>query len=57
MDDKLMLRIVKCVVSWNGSEIKFNRSFLEYMDNLDLKITQEEDGTIVLKTKIKKDLK
>ena len=53
---KLLERIVKCTVAYNGQSVQFSEKYLEYMDEMELSIEQEDD-TITLTTKIKKDLK
>ena len=54
MDAKLLERIVKCAVSYNGQKLEFDSKFLEYMDYLDLTITKE-GNTYTLTTKMRKE--
>lgn len=53
---KLLERIVKCTVAYNGQSVQFSEKFLAYMDEMELGISQEDD-TITLTTKMKQDLK
>lgn len=53
-ENKLYQQIIKAIINWNGQNMIWDLNFLAYQDNFDLIITKEDDKTISLSTKLKK---
>lgn len=58
MNKKTIEQVAKCAVGWNqktnGGTVKFNKKFLSYYDNFELRVVSENDEEIELKLVMKK---
>jgi len=54
VDKKLLERIVKTAVNYNGQKVEFDKKFLELQDNFDL-IAEDRGDSIIVRTRMKAD--
>ena len=52
MDEKTLERIVKLVITYNGSDFEFDKKFLALMDNYTIELIDKGD-TIQVKTNLR----
>ena len=53
MSDKRLIQAVKAMTNWNKGSIQFDKTFLKYQDEFELRVT-EKDNIVTIETIMKR---